>query len=206
MGLLRWCQPWWRGSIKVDIAKEYWEGTSGTLFVSNHRSHMDVFLLLQQIPGIRILTKHLIFLIPGLNLAAFLFQMILVKRGKDQSFWAAMETVEKALRQNYNVHVFPEMTRAKFGQKELGRFTLAPFQKAIITKTPVVPIVIWGTDYHWPKGEYKIASSGPLIVESLEPIDSKLFKDASQLSNDVKNKIQVRIDELMKEYPYEAKP
>lgn len=201
--LLRACQPWWRGKIQVQVPEHYWSGESGTLFVSNHRSHMDVFLLLQQIPGIRILTKHVIFLIPGLNLAAFLFQMIRVKRGAEASFWKAMDQVEKALKDKHNVHVFPEMTRCQFGEKKLGRFTLAPFQKAISVGVPVIPVAIWGTDYHWPRGVYAIARKGPLVVESLPAIDSKSFSSASELAHEVRRQIESKIEELSKKYPYE---
>ena len=63
--------------------------------------------------------------------------------------------------------VFPEMTRSPFGQTKLSRFTLGPFQKAIQTRSPVIPVVIWGSDYLWPKEELAIAKKAPLIIITL---------------------------------------
>lgn len=113
-----------------------------------------------------------------------------------------MQSLEKALRENHTVHVFPEMTRAEFGESQMGRFTLAPFQKAIQSGVPVVPIAIWGTDFLWPKGTYAIASSGPLVVKSLNPIDSRQFDSAANLSSHVKEVLQKEVDQLQAQFPY----
>lgn len=202
LSLLQAVQPWWRGSLEVHWPTEVDAGDKGCLFVSNHRSHLDVFLLLEKIPGIRVLTKHHIFLIPGLGQAAVLFRMIPIRRGASDSFWKAMAKIEVALRTGDRVHVFPEMTRARFGQTEIGRFTLAPFQKAISAGVPVVPVVIWGTDFLWPRGVYRIALRGPLVVESLDPVSVAEFQSASELSEYVRGVLQKRINELAIRYPY----
>ncbi|NQZ19129.1 MAG: 1-acyl-sn-glycerol-3-phosphate acyltransferase [Bdellovibrionales bacterium] len=200
--VLRWTQPWWRGDLKVHLPEKVQKWEQGCLIVSNHRSHLDVFMLLNLVPGIRVLTKHLIFLIPGLGGAAFLLRMILVKRGSEKSFWQAMETVEKVLNNNERVHVFPEMTRCLPGETKLSRFTIAPFQKAINAKVPIQPVVIWGTDMLWPKGVYKIALKAPLIVKSLESVDSTKFSSAKELSDHVKSIIQTEQIKLSEKYPF----
>ncbi len=199
---LRWFQPWWRGELAVNLPVPAQQGDQGCLCVANHRSHLDVFLLLEQIRNVRILTKHAIFLVPGLGCAAFLLRMIRIKRGDQGSFWRAMETIETALRNNEIVHVFPEMTRARFGQMTLNRFTLAPFQKAINTGAPVLPIAIWGTDFLWPKGQYGIAWKGPLVVRSLAVVNSQDFSSAADLAQHVQSQIQSELDRLQKQNPY----
>ncbi len=177
-------------------------GNQGCLCVANHRSHMDVFLLLEQIRGLRILTKNLIFWIPGLGIAAFLLRMIRVKRGDQNSFWKAMDKISDALKNKEIVHVFPEMTRSAYGETKLARFTLAPFQKAMEVGVPVVPIAIWGTDYLWPKGTHAIAGKGPLVVKNLTAVDSREFASAVDLSNHVKQLLQDEIDRLSQQHPY----
>ncbi len=199
---LRFFQPWWRGEFAVNLPSDVIAGRRGCLCVANHRSHMDVFLLLEQIRGLRVLTKHFIFLVPGLGIAAFLLRMIRVKRGDQQSFWRAMEKIEQALEAKEIVHVFPEMTRAPYAETQLARFTLAPFQKALEVGAPVVPIVIWGTDYLWPKGTHAIARRGPLVVRSLPPVESHQFASAAELSSFVKDKIQSELNLLSQQYPY----
>lgn len=186
----------------MDLPQEVRELKSGCLCVSNHRSHIDVFVLLEKLPSVRILTKNLIFWVPGLGGAAWLFRMIKVKRGNESSFWKAMDKIEQALKEKDIVLVFPEMTRSPFAETELQRFTIAPFQKAMITGVPVIPIVIWGSDYLWPKGEFKIALKGPLIVKSLPPVDPVGFESASELSNHVKSLIQNEINRLSQQHPY----
>lgn len=202
MAALRWTQPWWRGEFSVKMPKSVAGANGPCLSVSNHRSHLDAFIILSEIPNVRLLTKHLIFMIPGLGGAAFLLRMILVKRGSDKSFWKAMEKIKSILMDNGNVHVFPEMTRCEAGSVELSRFTLAPFQKAMEVGAPVLPIVIWGTDMLWPKGVYKIALKAPLIVKSLEPVDSKSFATAKELSDHVKELISKELILLSQKYPY----
>lgn len=204
MSVLRKTQPWWRGDIGVSLPEEVKEGLTGCLCVSNHRSHLDVFTLLQQIPGVRVLTKHLIFLIPGLGAAAVLFRMILVRRGSEKSFWKAMQKVELALLAKNIVHVFPEMTRLEWGETKLQRFTLAPFQKALATNVPVVPIVIWGTDNLWPRGLYKIGLKSPLVIKSLPLVDPQKFSSARKLCDYVRKQIQDEIVSLSVTYPYQG--
>jgi 1-acyl-sn-glycerol-3-phosphate acyltransferase len=199
---LRFFQPWWKGEFRVGLPESVQRGEKGCLCVANHRSHMDVFLLLEQIRGVRILTKHLIFLIPGLGGAAFLLRMIRIKRGNQKSFWQAMEQIEQALINKEIVHVFPEMTRASFAERQLKRFTLAPFQKALNADVPIVPLVIWGTDYLWPKGTHAIASQGPLVVRSLPPIESRDFPSAAALAAHVQELLQMEILRLSDQYPY----
>lgn len=202
--LLKGSQPWWRGDIDIKLPDEVKKGRQGCLFVCNHRSHLDVFILIQAVPGLRILTKHLIFLIPFLGLAAFLFRMIPIRRGRETSFWNAMNKIENGLLNHERVLVFPEMHRCSFGQTELGRFSLAPFQKAIIAQTPIIPIALWGTDYLWPKGIYGIARKGPLVVKSLPVINASEFTDAKKLADQVKDTLQVKISELNRAHPYEV--
>ena len=202
MASLRWTQPWWRGDISVKMPETSKKGELGCLTVSNHRSHIDAFIILSEVPNVRLLTKHLIFMIPGLGGAAFLLRMILVRRGNEKSFWKAMNKIKEILSDQGNVHVFPEMTRCPAGATELGRFTLAPFQKAMEAKVPVLPIVMWGTDMLWPKGTYKIALKAPLIVKSLEPVNSTQFSTAKELADYVRDQIQNEQIKLSQLYPY----
>lgn len=201
---LKFFQPWWQGEFKVNLPTAVKEYKTGALFVANHRSHLDVFLLLELIPGVRVLTKNLIFWIPGLGQAAWLLRMIYIKRGRSESYWKAMEKIRKGFEQKDRILVFPEMTRSPFGQTKLSRFTLGPFQKAIQAQAPVIPVVIWGSDYLWPKEELAIATKAPLIIESLPPVEASKFSSAEKLSQAVNEQIQQRILELSESHSYET--
>jgi 1-acyl-sn-glycerol-3-phosphate acyltransferase len=96
------------------------------------------------------------------------------------------------------------MTRSPFGQTKLSRFTLGPFQKAIQTRSPIIPVVIWGSDYLWPKEELAIAKKAPLIIESLPAVDSSQYSSAEKLSQYVSDQIQKRILQLSQSHSYET--
>jgi 1-acyl-sn-glycerol-3-phosphate acyltransferase len=201
---LKFFQPWWVGEFKLTFPEEVVQYKKGALFVANHRSHLDVFLLLELIPGVRVLTKNLIFWIPGLGQAAWLLRMVYIKRGRSESYWKAMEDIRQGLEMKDRMLVFPEMTRSPFGQTKLSRFTLGPFQKAIQTRSPIIPVVIWGSDYLWPKEELAIAKKAPLIIESLPAVDSSQYSSAEKLSQYVSDQIQKRILQLSQSHSYET--
>src|SRR5262245_17692502 len=53
-------QPWFNADIQIDLPKT----PAGILVVSNHRSTLDVFILLSRIRGIRIMARSTLYKIP----------------------------------------------------------------------------------------------------------------------------------------------
>jgi 1-acyl-sn-glycerol-3-phosphate acyltransferase len=115
----RFAEVFFAGSVKLMFAVEPWLKLKaslpapgpGTLTVSNHRSHLDVFVLLAKIPGIHVLArKSLLWCLP---LAPMLLvtRQILVPRGDASAYLKAMDTIRERLENGETVHVFPEMTR-----------------------------------------------------------------------------------------------
>lgn len=190
--LLMNVQPWMRADIDLTAL----QATSGEarLLVSNHRSHLDAFLLLSRVPGVRILAKSSLFSIPFLGLMMRLTEQIPVKRGRMDAFFAAMDAVRDRLRERQTVHIFPEMTRCAPGFQGTLNFSSAPFAVALEARVPVIPIVFRDTDQAWPKGTFGLSFRQPIAMRALTAIDSREFSSAA----DLRNEVQRRIDEALR--------
>jgi len=179
-------QPWYNAAIEIDVP----QGSGGMLIVSNHRSHLDVFILLSRIPGIRVLAKSSLFRIPFLSLYMKASEQIRVERGRLDAWVAAMDEVGRRLKNGEKVHVFPELTRCDPGFRGLKPFAAGPFQVAIREGAVVLPIVFNNTDGAWPKGVPGITYRAAVRARSLEPINAKDFATAFQLRDEVQKRIE----------------
>ena len=184
--LLMLIQPWFRGDVELDLP----QNGKGCLLVSNHRSHLDAFILLSRVEGIRILAKSSLFHIPFLWPMMRLSKQIPVKRGNLQSFFQAIDRVEALVSQGDTVHVFPEMTRCERGFSGTQSFSIAPFRSAMKGGFDVVPIVIEGTDEVWPKSTLGLCFRQPVRVRSLKALDPKKFSSADELMRAAREQIQ----------------
>ncbi|MBC7692409.1 MAG: 1-acyl-sn-glycerol-3-phosphate acyltransferase [Methylotenera sp.] len=193
--LLLTCQPWLKLQSRVPAkwAQANPRGAPGCLFISNHRSHLDVFLLISRIQGLRVFARSSLFNVPFLGAMMRLTRQIPADRGRLQSFVSGMDMVRKRLSEGERVHIFPELARCNPGLQGTRSFVLAPFHAAIQEQVPVVPIVISGTDSVWPRGLARIHFRRPIQVLTLKPILPGEFQSAEQLRDEVKR----RIDEVL---------
>src|SRR5262245_5080497 len=89
--LLMDVEPWLNAQINLRIPPR-------AMTVAHHRSHLDVFLLLSRIPGIRLVCKQTLFFVPGLAVMLWSLRQIPIRRGRGSSYWLAMEEVRRGLR------------------------------------------------------------------------------------------------------------
>lgn len=186
-GLMR-LQPWLRIEGEVRLPER-------CLTISNHRSHLDMFLLLARVRNIRAVAKADLFRIPLLGPMMYVLRQFPIDRGNVESYWQTMDAAVLAAKEGDPVHVFPEMTRCEPGHVGTDTFHLAPFRVALRAGVPVVPIVIHGTDRCWPKGHVG-CFPGSVRIESLEPVSPTGYSDAAQLRDDVRRRIDDRLREL----------
>jgi 1-acyl-sn-glycerol-3-phosphate acyltransferase len=184
---LMWVQPWFNAEINIELPENR---SQGVLLVSNHRSHLDVFILLSRISGIRVLAKSTLFKIPFLALMMRSTRQIRIERGRFDAWVKAMDEVKARLQQGERVHVFPEMTRCSPGFRGLKDFRAAPFLAAIQQDAVVIPVVFKNTDGAWPKGFSGINFGAPVVVRTLKPLRAKEFKSAEQLKLAVRSQIE----------------
>lgn len=188
--ILMHVQPWFKGDIHIQMPDA---AGRGVLLVSNHRSHLDVFILLSRISGIRILAKSTLLRIPGLSIMMRTSRQIGVERGRLDAWMRAMAEVKNRLRLGERVHVFPEMTRCPRGFQGVQPFTAGPFLAAMQEKAWVVPIVFRGTDDVWPRGFMGLNFRKPVSVQSLPPINTADFLSVDHLRSEVHKRIEAAL-------------
>lgn len=187
IGWLMRVQPWLDGHFDLEIPE------GGVLLVSNHRSHLDAFLLLSRVKGIRILAKKTLFYVPFLGLMMKVTGQIPTQRGRVNSFWQAMKLIAEKLKSGQTVHVFPEMTRCEPGFRGTQNFMVAPFLMAKDAGVPVLPIVFEDTDLVWPKGTFGIRARQKVRARTLAPLNPADFASAEALCAEARK----RIDEAL---------
>ena len=180
-------QPWF--NARVDLPSR----PGRVLIVSNHRSHLDAFILLSRISGIRILAKEPLFRIPFLGTMMRLMEQIPVRSGRMDAYVEAMEKVRSKLKRGETVHVFPELTRCEPGLAGVQRFSLLPFQIAIQEDVTLLPVVFKGTDSAWGRGARGIRFRTPIEARALEPIEAGGFSSAQELKNAVQTRIEAAL-------------
>ncbi len=184
IGGLMSLQPWLRLDVQLPLSPR------GKLLMANHRSHLDVFLFLAYVRGVRVVAKDTLFRIPFLGFIMRMSYQIPIVRGSVVSYFESLKTVEEYLQRQEVVLLFPEMTRSS---STLQEFTLPPFRMAQQAGTEILPIVITGTEKAWPKNSMKLHAGHTVRVRTLPVIHSAKYSSAETLSADVR---QVMLREL----------
>ena len=152
------------------------------LIVSNHRSHLDMFLLLANVYRLRAVANANLFQIPLLGHFMKLSKQFPMERGRVETYKSALENIKKAFSFGDIVLFFPEMTRCLPGHVGIQKFRLTAFQLARENNIKIIPVVISGTDQVWPKGLSETNFSRPVSMRALEVIDPAQFPTSVDLS------------------------
>ncbi len=197
-------QPWWHAKLDISLPEEVTSFQSGCLVVSNHRSHLDAFVIFRELTHVRLVAKHLLYYVPVYGHLMPLLKMIRVKQKDPASYLRAMHKVKSGLERGHRVHVFPEMTRCEPGALATAPFQRAPFHAAREAGTPVLPIAIWGTDEIWGKGSQAISLGKKVWAKSLPAVNPKDFPDSLALAKHVRAEIDKAVLELREKALLEA--
>lgn len=140
-------RKWGRACIKIlnvkVTASVNGNGKPKGLIMSNHRSYLDIFILLSIYPS-AIVAKHEIGQWPGIKQAIELGDIILVKRGHINSMMHTMRQIKERLDNGKNVILFPE---GKINDSHIpGQFKNGSFLIASKLNTSITPIALWYED------------------------------------------------------------
>ncbi len=158
------------------------------LFVSNHRSMADVYLLASLPWEMKFLSKKSVFRIPILGWEMKMAGDIPIERGDRASARRAIEHMRQRLLQKSSIVVFPEGTRSKDGS--LGEFREGAFRLAIDLGIDIVPLAISGTETALPKHSLVLGKS-TATVKVLPPVSTAglAAADAAALAERVRSEI-----------------
>lgn len=143
------------------------------VFVSNHQSIVDVFLIYGWLPVIyKWIMKQELRKVPLVGAACKAAGHIFIDRRNKMASQRSLQEAEHILKDGVCVVIFPEGTRTPNG--EMGRFKRGAFSIAMDLKLPVIPISLSGCYQIMPKTRF-YARWGRVKMKIGQPIDLTSF-------------------------------
>lgn len=107
----------------------------------------------------------------------------------------------RALKRGEIVGVFPEATISR--SFELKEFKTGAARMAQASGTPLLPVVIWGSQRVWTKGRRKHLgrTRTPIAVRVIEPLHVGKGEDVTAATAELKRRMQAALDIERREYP-----
>ena len=158
--------------VRVDLhGREHLEAPGPKLFLFNHVSTLDLFLLAAYAPPSPCVAYKKEFRrIPGIGWALIALGMIEIDRSDAER---AIESLSRAgdrlQAEKLTLMMAPEGTRSRRGG--LQQFKKGPFHVAIATRAPIYPIIWRGNETLNPMGSW-LVRSGETRADCLAPIDT----------------------------------
>ena len=172
--------------VSVDGVEHIQKGQS-YVFVSNHQSMFDVWLIYGWLPVIfKWLMKAELRKVPFVGTGCKAAGHIFVERRNAKAAMESLHEVEKQLVNGVSTVIFPEGTRSTTG--ETGRFKRGAFQIALDLGLPVIPLSLDGCFEVLPKGK-PFVHRHPVHMYIGEPIDLKQFDDPNEAIEAVRNAV-----------------
>lgn len=139
------------------------------IFMPNHQSDFDIFIVLAHIPGqFRWIAKKELFRIPVFSKAMRNAGYIEIDRQNRAKALESLRLAAQKIREGKSVVTFPEGTRSKDGT--IKPFKQGTFHLAIESGAPIVPISIIGAGKIMPKRSLRIHPGRVTLVFD-KPVD-----------------------------------
>lgn len=163
-----WGNPLWRLSIR---GKEKLDWSRPTLYVANHLSTFDIFVLFRLNSRFHWISKRSNIRIPALGLNMLLCGTIFLDRESPKDILAMVKQSVKRLGEGFSLLIFPEGERSLSGH--LNPFLGGAFSIAKRAKVPIQPIVITGTYQVLKRYSALLSPTGRMSVTVLDPIPAE---------------------------------
>ena len=162
------------------------------VFVANHQSNADPFLVAMVPWEMKWLSKKSIFDIPLLGWMMRVAGDVEVDRGNKESARRALAQMRECLDRKLSVLIFPQGTRS--GDGSIGEFREGAFRLAIDAGVDVVPLVVDGTAESLPKGSIAFQKTSATVTV-LPPVSTKglTVGDAPALAERVRGMIAAAV-------------
>jgi 1-acyl-sn-glycerol-3-phosphate acyltransferase len=155
------------------------------VFVANHQSNADPFLVAMVPWEMKWLSKKSIFDIPLLGWMMRVAGDVELDRGNKESARRAMTQMRARLDRKLSVIIFPQGTRSPDGT--VGEFREGAFRLAIEAGVDVVPLAVAGTAESLPKGSLAFTKTSATVTV-LPPVSTRglTVEDAPRLAQRVR--------------------
>lgn len=159
------------------------------IFMSNHQSDFDIFVVLGFIPGqFRWIAKKELFRIPIFGGAMRNAGYIEIDRQNHEKAMKSLDIAAQKIREGKSVMTFPEGTRSKDGF--VKPFKQGMFHLAIKAGVPIVPVCIIGAGAIMPKRSLRInPGKVTMIIEKPIDVTGYSIEDRARLIERVRNVI-----------------
>lgn len=168
--------------IKINIeGEEKLDPDTHYVFMGNHLSYVDIFVLLKVMHNRHFLfmAKKELFKVPFFGFALKKIGMIPIEREDKKDGLKSLLSAAKKISEGYSVLLFPEGTRSSDGT--LGEFKRGAFVLASRTGNNIAPFIISGTSDAVPKHGFKVFPFKTVNLKFLDPIVTKGMKDKELL-------------------------
>ena len=177
----------WVAGVRADVRAPHGFPEGPAIYVSNHESALDVWLLFCAIPrNVRFIAKRELFRIPIFGWYLALARFISVDRRDRAQAVAALRRAGQIIREGTSLIVFPEGTRS--ADATVHPFKKGPFVVAMEAGVPVVPVAISGAAASNPKARLEVRPGTARVLVG-EPVMPRDFPDKTALLREVRRRV-----------------
>ena len=144
--------------------------TRGAVYISNHVSWFDVFVLASELPRYSFIAKSELRKIPLFGYGAEAAGIVFLDRDNRKAAFESYKVAAKEVERGRSIIVYPEGTRGR--DYHLRPFKKGPFVLAIASQCPIIPTIVHGSREVMAKGSFRIRR-GTIDVHFLEPVETK---------------------------------
>ena len=142
----------------------------GAVYISNHVSWFDVFVLAAELPHYSFIAKSELRKIPLFGYGAEAAGIVFLDRDNRKAAFESYKLAAKEVERGRSIVVYPEGTRGY--DYHLRPFKKGPFVLAIASQCPIIPTIVHGSREVMAKGSFLIRP-GVIDVHFLDPIETK---------------------------------
>lgn len=185
--------------VEVEIINPERLNNAPCIFVSNHQSTFDIFMLGALFPkGCTVTAKKSLKYIPFLGwFMSVSGTYFLERNSREKSVATLNKGLQDVIEKKQSLWIFPEGTRSYSQDLIMLPFKKGAFYLAQQGKLPIVPIVVSNTST-LVSSKWKVWNKGKIIVKVLPSISTdKLSKDGvSEFGNEVRNMMVRELEEI----------
>lgn len=172
-----WATRTWARSVLISARvrarihnPELLSSERGAVYISNHVSWFDVFILAAELPRYSFIAKSELRKIPIFGYGAEAAGIVFLDRDNRKAAFESYKLAAKEVERGRSIVVYPEGTRGR--DYHLRPFKKGPFVLAIASQCPIIPTIVHGSREVMAKGSFRIRP-GTIDVHFLEPIETK---------------------------------